>query len=83
MGKWGLLVNIVAVLWGAGMALNLAWPRESVYGSPWYNTWGAFVYIGIILGAGLLWYAAKGRRQFGTLASHAAEAGTLAENGER
>jgi urea carboxylase system permease len=72
MGKWGLFVNIVAVLWGAGMALNLAWPRESVYGSPWYNTWGAFVYIGVILGAGLLWFAFKGRRQFGTLASHAA-----------
>jgi urea carboxylase system permease len=71
MGKWGLLVNIVAVLWGAGMALNLAWPRASVYGSPWYNTWGAFVYIGVILGTGLLWYAVRGRGQFGTLASHA------------
>lgn len=71
MGKWGLCINIVAVLWGAGMALNLAWPRASVYGSPWYNTWGAFVYIGVILGAGLLWYAVKGRQQFGTLASHA------------
>ncbi len=71
MGRWGLLVNIVAVLWGAGMALNLAWPRESVYGSPWYNTWGAFVYIAIILGTGLSWYAAKGRHHIGTLASHA------------
>ena len=74
MGKWGMLVNVVAVLWGAGMALNLAWPRESVYGTPWYNTWGAFVYIGVILGAGLLWYAVKGRHHIGTLASHAASA---------
>lgn len=71
MGRWGMFVNIVAVLWGAGMALNLAWPREVVYGVPWYNTWGAFVYIGIILGAGLWWYAAKGRYHIGTLASHA------------
>ena len=76
MGKWGLFVNIVAVLWGAAMALNLAWPREAVYGSPWYNTWGAFVYIGVILGAGLWWYAIKGRHQFGTLASHAMTAKT-------
>ena len=74
MGKWGMLVNLVAVLWGLGMALNLAWPRESVYGTPWYNTWGAFVYIGVILGAGLLWYAVKGRHHIGTLASHAASA---------
>jgi urea carboxylase system permease len=72
MGRWGLLTNVVAVLWGAGMALNLAWPREAVYGTPWYNTWGAFAYTGVILGTGLLWYAFKGRRHIGTLASHAA-----------
>lgn len=70
MGRWGMLVNIVAVLWGVGMALNLAWPREAVYGTPWYNTWGAFVYIAAIFGAGLWWYAVKGRHHIGTLASH-------------
>jgi len=73
MGKWGLPVNIFAVLWGTAMVVNLAWPRAAVYGDPWYNTWGAFVYIGTILGAGLAWYAIKGRRHFGTLASHAAD----------
>jgi len=72
MGSWGLLINVVAVLWGAGMALNLAWPREGVYGTPWYNTWGAFAYTAVILGAGLLWYGFKGRNHIGTLASHAA-----------
>jgi urea carboxylase system permease len=70
MGRWGMLVNIVAVLWGAGMALNLAWPREAVYGTPWYNTWGAFVYIAVIFGSGAWWYAVKGRHHIGTLASH-------------
>src|SRR5690242_10345389 len=70
MGRWGPLVNVVAVLWGGGMALNLAWPREAVYGTPWYNTWGAFVYIAVILGAGLWWYAVKGCHHIGTLASH-------------
>lgn len=73
MGRWGMLVNLVAVAWGIGMALNLAWPRVEVYGTPWYNTWGAFVYIGIILGLGVLWYAVKGRHHIGTLASHAAQ----------
>ena len=70
MGRWGTPVNIVAVVWGTAMALNLAWPREAVYGTPWYNTWGAFVYIAVIFGAGLWWYAAKGRHHVGTLASH-------------
>ncbi|KIA62532.1 APC family permease [Nocardia vulneris] len=73
MGRWGMVVNIVAVVWGVGMALNLAWPRQSVYGTPWYNTWGAFVYIGAILAAGLAWYGIKGRKRIGTLAAHAAE----------
>ncbi|MCZ4518488.1 amino acid permease [Rhodococcus ruber] len=71
MGRFGLPVNIAAVVWGAGMAINLAWPREAVYGTPWYNTFGAFVYIGGILGVGLLWYAVKGRKHIGTLKSHA------------
>jgi urea carboxylase system permease len=70
LGRWGMFVNIVAVAWGAGMALNLAWPREAVYGAPWYNTWGAFVYIAVIFGAGLWWYAVRGRHHIGTLASH-------------
>lgn len=73
MGRWGMAVNIFAVLWGVGMALNLAWPRAEVYGEGWYNTWGAFIYIGVILGLGLLWYGVKGRHHIGTLASHAAE----------
>jgi hypothetical protein len=72
MGRWGLFANIIAVLWGAGMALNLAWPREAIYGTPWYNTWGAFAYTGVILGAGLLWYGFKGRHHIGTLSSHSA-----------
>jgi urea carboxylase system permease len=72
MGRWGLAVNLLAVIWGAGMALNLAWPRAAVYGTPWYNTWGAFVYTGVILGAGLLWYGLKGRHFIGTLAAHSA-----------
>src|SRR5690242_658932 len=77
MGKWGLAVNIFAVLWGVGMVVNLAWPRVAIYGDPWYNTWGAFVYIGVILGAGLVWYGVKGRHHIGTLQSHAVE--TVAE----
>ncbi len=81
MGRWGMPVNIVAVVWGIAMAVNLAWPRAEVYGAPWYNTWGAFVYIGIIVGAGMLWYCVKGRHHIGTLRSHAAEAAGVGADG--
>ena len=66
-------VNLLAVVWGLSMALNLAWPREAIYGTPWYNTWGAFVYITVILGSGLAWYGLRGRQRIGVLDSHAAQ----------
>jgi urea carboxylase system permease len=80
MGKWGMVVNIVAVVWGVGMAINLAWPREAVYGAGWYNAWGAFIYIGVILGLGLVWYGLKGRHHIGTLESHAVVAKSEADD---
>ncbi len=31
LGRWGLPVNIVAVVYGAIVAVNIAWPRAAVY----------------------------------------------------
>jgi hypothetical protein len=31
LGRWGLAINILAVLYGAVMVVNLAWPRPEVY----------------------------------------------------
>jgi amino acid transporter len=31
LGRWGLPVNIVAVVYGVAMMINLAWPRASIY----------------------------------------------------
>lgn len=73
MGRWGFAVNLLAVVWGIGMGLNIAWPRTEVYGTGWYNTWAAFLYIGAIAGAGLMWYFTGGSRRIGILKSHAAE----------
>jgi urea carboxylase system permease len=36
LGRFALPINIIAVLWGIGMAVNLGWPRQKVYGSSWY-----------------------------------------------
>jgi len=62
MGRWGLPVNAFAVLYGLLMTLNLAWPRGGVYGTDhWYFQWGAFVFTGIIVAAGLAYYAIRHR----------------------
>ena len=60
-----------AVLLGTVMIILTTVINALDVGAPWYNTFGAFLYTGVILGSGLLWFAIKGRHSTGTLASHA------------
>jgi urea carboxylase system permease len=77
LGKLGLPINILAVLWGAGMAINLAWPRKEVYNATepfhWYLQYGAVLFIGIVFFGGLAYYWLVQRHKTGVLASHALE----------
>ncbi|MEU0129967.1 amino acid permease [Streptomyces sp. NPDC006289] len=77
LGRFGLPINIVAVLWGAGMAINLAWPRAEVYNATgpqhWYLRWGAFVFIGIVGLGGFTYYWFVQRHRTGVLESHRTE----------
>jgi urea carboxylase system permease len=64
MGRWGLPVNVLAVIFQTGVMINLAWPRVAVYGGDhWYYQWGAFVFVGILGGVGAAYYlfALRGR----------------------
>ncbi|MBW0114921.1 APC family permease [Pseudonocardia abyssalis] len=72
LGRFGLPVNIVAVLWGGVMALNLAWPREEVYGEG-ALAYIAFIFIGSVIVIGLAWYLIRGRHHIGTLPEHMAK----------
>jgi urea carboxylase system permease len=77
LGKLGLPINIIAVLWGTGMAINLAWPRKEVYNATepfhWYLQYGAILFVGVVFFGGLLYYWLVQRHKTGVLASHAAE----------
>ena len=77
LGSWGMPVNVVAVLYGAGMAFNLAWPRNDIYNylppHHWYLQFGAYLYIGVIAGAGAIYDYAVQRHKTGILPEHAAE----------
>ncbi|MFD6875658.1 MULTISPECIES: APC family permease [unclassified Streptomyces] len=74
LGKLGLPINIVAVLWGAAMSLNLAWPRAEVYNATgpqhWYLRWGAFLFIGVVALGGFTYYWFVQRHKTGVLAEH-------------
>jgi amino acid transporter len=57
LGRWGLPVNIVAVVYQTLAIINLAWPREEIYGADhWYFQYGAFVFVGVIAIAGGAYY---------------------------
>jgi urea carboxylase system permease len=64
LGRWGVLVNAVAVLYGLGMAINLGWPRAEVFdpeGGHWYLQWLGPIALGVTLLLGLLAYAVQRR----------------------
>ncbi|WP_202925715.1 amino acid permease [Goekera deserti] len=59
LGRWGLAVNIGAVVWGTAMALNLAWPREAVFGTEWYLQFFPQLMLAGALLAGAVAYAVQ------------------------
>ena len=60
LGRWGMLVNILAVAYGALVVVNIGWPRNSVYnavGTPhWYWQWSPVLFIGGVVIIGTLYY---------------------------
>jgi urea carboxylase system permease len=75
LGRWGLAVNLLAVIFQVGVMINLAWPRPAVYGGDhWYYQWGAFVFTGGLGLVGAIYYVALHRgRPTSVLAEHQAE----------
>jgi urea carboxylase system permease len=76
LGKWGFIVNLIAVLWGGLMTINLIWPRQEIYNSvapfEWYLQWGGVIFVGFVVTAGLLLYKLKLRHNSGVRAEHSA-----------
>ena len=56
LGRWGIPVNALAVLFQIGMFINLAWPRPEIYdltGETWWLQYSAILFIAasFIIGA--------------------------------
>ncbi|MFB8278415.1 amino acid permease [Nocardia colli] len=57
LGRLGIPVNVLAVLWGIAMAVNLAWPRAEVYtpnGGGWWMLWAAPLFVLLVVGVGVV-----------------------------
>jgi urea carboxylase system permease len=77
MGRFGLPVNAIAVVWGILLVINISWPRTEVYGP---DRWGRFAAPSVTLALiviGALYYRFVQRRHRGILAEHAAPVVTL------
>ncbi|GBF49269.1 amino acid transporter [Leptospira ryugenii] len=57
LGKWGLLVNLIALVYGLAAVINMVWPRAS--DSPWYVNYAMIVTSCIVLLTGLLYLVFK------------------------
>ncbi len=92
LGRWGLLVNVVAVVYGVVVAVNIAWPRSAVYDAlagtkdssghviagHWYFQYIAILFIGAVVLIGSLYYfLVYNRKPIEVLREHAADVPTL------
>jgi urea carboxylase system permease len=72
LGRWGLPVNAIAVVWGLFVVINISWPRAVIYGSGGWSRFAALLAtLGLIV-AGTLYFLLFQRRRTGILAEHAA-----------
>ena len=62
LGKWGIAVNLVAVIYQVAMVINLMWPRPEIYdltGGTWWLKWSALLFIGLSLLVGAAYFASR------------------------
>ncbi|WP_416969196.1 amino acid permease [Streptomyces sp. 4F14] len=62
LGRWGLPVNALAVVYGVLMTVNLAWPRAAVYdpeGGHWYFQWFTVLFLGATVALGVAYRATR------------------------
>jgi urea carboxylase system permease len=68
LGRFGLPVNVVAVVGGTFLMINIGWPRVAVYDPPpghphWYLQYLSLLFVGVSLGIGAIAYPLMKRQQ--------------------
>ena len=67
-------MNVFAVVYGAVVAFNIAWPRAAVYGTAWYFRFGAYIFIGAVVVLGAIWYfSVYARKPIEVIEAHRAD----------
>ena len=74
LGRWARITNVVAILYGAAMIVNLVWPRPLFYGTLWYQKWGPLLVPIAIIIVGILVYEGGIKNRVGVRDEHRAQA---------
>lgn len=53
LGRWGMLVNIGALIYGVAAIVNICWPRTPE--APWYDNYVVLLMSGLVVGLGLVY----------------------------
>ena len=59
LGRWGVPVNLIAVVLGTLLVINIGWPRSEVYdpaGGSWFLQYFALIFVALTLAVGYLAY---------------------------
>ncbi|MDT5250195.1 MAG: hypothetical protein QOJ28_2829, partial [Mycobacterium sp.] len=59
LGKWGIPVNLIAVVMGGLLVINIGWPRAEVYdpaGGSWLLQYFAPIFVAFTLAVGYVAY---------------------------
>ncbi len=78
LGRWGLPVNIVAVIFQILVVINLMWPRVAIYNAigthHWYFKWAALLFVGLVYIIGFIYYfTVQVKKPTEVLAEHRAD----------
>lgn len=53
LGRWGMLVNISALIYGVAAIINISWPRTP--DAPWYDNYIVILSTAVVIGVGLIY----------------------------
>jgi amino acid transporter len=73
LGRLGLPVNVIAVLWGLFVVVNIGWPRSEIYGSDRWGRFAAPLATLALFVPGATYFLLFQRTRTAILAKHAAE----------
>jgi amino acid transporter len=67
LGRWGLAVNVAALVYGVAAMINMAWPRTPDL--PWYDNWIVALSGLFVVGVGVIYMLAARPYEHGTAPS--------------